>query len=365
MRLMQHLAILLTLFVPLAACGTGDKVEADYRYLADLVADSPNLPEIPNHIFDLITDTPQDLEKELVVLPDGKVLEIAEDIQPDEATPVEEVADDGSCKPQCTFEDDSPKECGPDGCGSICGFCEYGFSCVDHVCKEYCEPQCTTPGGGAKQCGPDGCYGTCPPGCEGDFSCGDDGLCYPDCDHDAKCEGKQCGPDGCGGTCGSCGIGELCNEETGLCYPHPCGNIPDKGKCTEDNVLMECINNELVETSCPGLGDDFYCKWDGPTQKFVCSEGCVPNCKFPDETPKECGYDGCYGVCGNCTEGWPCEAGACYPAAGASCGWITQSGICMEKLLWFCNGGKLYIDDCEANGMNCGFDTGTGKYKCK
>ncbi len=363
-RTMFHLALAF-IWLPMASCSSGKKGEPDYQYLADLVADAPTLPEVPNHVFDLVTDLPPDTVKEVVVLPDGKIVEVAEEDVADLQIEPPDIQGDQGCLPQCTFEDGMVKECGPDGCGSICGFCEYGYSCVEGACKEYCEPQCMTPGGQKKQCGPDGCYGTCPPGCEADFACGEDGLCYPDCDHDAHCEGKQCGPDSCGGTCGSCGIGELCDEATGQCNPHPCGDIPEKGKCTQDNVLKQCVDNELIETSCPSLGDDYYCKWDGPSQAFVCAQGCVPNCTFPDDTPKECGYDGCYGVCGNCTEGWPCEAGACYPAAGAACGWVATSGTCMENQLWFCNGGKLYVDDCPANGMNCGFDTGTGKFKCK
>jgi hypothetical protein len=354
------LPLLLSLaLLPALQCGSGKKVEPDFQYLTDLMEDQPNLPEVPNHVFDLVQDAPADT---ITILPDGKVVEVDEEVVEviDVVLPDDKGGDDGSCKPQCTLEDGSPKECGPDQCGSICGYCGYDEICVEGICKEYCEPKCA-----GKTCGPDGCYGTCPPGCDEDEVCGEDQLCYPFCDHDKNCEGKQCGPDGCGGSCGQCGLGLICNAETAQCDPHPCGDIPAKGKCTDDNVLLECIDDQPVETACQSLGEDYYCKWDGPNQKFVCAQGCVPTCVFPDGTPKECGYDGCYGVCGNCTDGWTCEAGSCYPVAGAACGWITTKGNCIENQLWFCNGGKLYVDDCPANGMTCGFDINTGTFKCK
>ena len=354
--------IIMTLAVSWAvACSSGDTVEADFKYLTDYYQDNQQYnPDIPTHVFDQVADLPSDFVSEFTKTVDGEVMQ-----DPDLGTEVDIAPDlfqsDGKCIPQCEFADGTEEQCGPDGCDSICGYCDYGYQCIEGLCEEYCPPQCE-----GKQCGPDGCYGECPPGCEPGFICGEDGLCYPFCDHDANCEGKQCGPDGCDGSCGACGIGSLCNEESGQCEPHPCGDIPEgKGKCTDDNILMECINNEIVETPCQSLGEDFYCKWDGPNQKFVCSEGCVPICLFPDGTPKECGDDGCYGVCGNCSEGWACEAGFCYPQEGAECGWIPEAGYCEENKLWFCNNDILYLDDCGANGMNCSFDTNDGKFKCK
>ncbi len=225
-----------------------------------------------------------------------------------------------ACIPDC-----DGKECSDDGCGGECGICEYGFSCVEHECKEYCEPQCTTPGGSA----------------------------------------KQCGPDGCGGSCGECGEGQVCIQDTGTCGASPCGNVTETGECVTNKLLQKCVNNELVETSCTTLGESYYCNWNGPSQQYVCSEGCSPKCQFPDGTPKKCGDDGCGGICGNCPAGWPCESGTCNPQEGADCGWITQSGACIDNQLWFCNVGQLYVDDCPGKDLNCGFDTGTGKFKCK
>ena len=270
--------------------------------------------------------------------------------------PLDEVCFEGACcEPNC-----GGKECGSDGCGSICGYCDYGYQCVLGICEVLCIPQCE-----GKQCGYDGCYGECPPGCQEGFHCGDDGLCYWDCDVIANCEGKECGPDGCGGSCGDCGIAKICNEQTGLCEDDPCGDIDkETGACTGDNVLVECLDGVLVETPCQSFGEDYYCNWDGPSQKFVCSEGCVPQCTWDDGTPKQCGYDGCYGECGTCPLGWTCEAGTCFPVELADCGWITDKGECIENKLWFCSDDILYVDDCDELNKTCQFDMTFMAYKC-
>ena len=265
------------------------------------------------------------------------------------------------CVPECLFADGTPKECGPNGCGSICGYCPYGYQCDDGLCEAYCVPLCE-----GKQCGFDGCYGECPPGCEEGFVCGEDQLCYPFCDPDENCEGKECGPDGCGGTCGECGPGAICDEGTGLCVPNECGDVPeDQGKCVDGNVLLECVDGVIVETDCQDIDESYYCQWLPVLQKFTCVEGCVPQCTWEDGTPKECGYDGCFGTCGACPVGWTCVAGECYPEQEAECAWITEIGTCLWNELWYCIGGELSVEDCEGMGLACQFDGTAGKYKCQ
>jgi len=336
--------------------------------------DLPDPPEVPEFVFDLVTDAGADIpgdgaystDVDVFVPPDADVPDVPNE-EEDEGPKPEEVKPDG-CVPQCTFKEGeneevpagTPKECGEDGCGSICGYCSYEEMCVKALCEEICIPKCE-----GKQCGSDGCYGTCPPGCDDNFVCGEDQLCYPFCDNEAKCAGKQCGPDGCGGSCGYCGLGFICDEDKGLCEEDPCGAVePGVGKCLDTNVLVECIDGKLKETECAGVGEDYFCKWDAPNQKFVCAQGCEPSCKWDDGTPKECGYDGCYGVCGTCPQGWECKAGMCYPLPGGECGWITPSGECIENKLWFCSNNILYVDDCPALGKNCKFDSNVQKNKC-
>ena len=378
--------VVLSVALGLTACGSdGKSVGLDTSgQFEDSVVDYKAPPDVPNHVFELVDswDTLEDI-------PDGTSVDVPDDadipeqdlgdaeIPPDVA---KDLGPDG-CVPQCTNFDGTEKNCGPDGCGSICGYCGYGQQCVeceegescefgsgdnvmilspgDAACLETCIPQCA-----GKQCGFDGCYGSCPPGCDAGYVCGEDDKCYPDCDHDANCDGKSCGSDGCGGVCGICGMGLLCSD-AGQCIPHPCGDVsPSTGKC-DGNTLLECIDLELQETPCINLGPDFHCKWDAPSQTYACAEGCVPQCELDGGGLKECGSDGCGSLCGECPSGWACENYACQPVAGGGCGWITATGECMDNTLWFCTSGILYKEVCSDTSTNCMFDQSVMKYRCK
>lgn len=102
----------------------------------------------------------------------------------------------------------SGRECGPDGCGGVCGLgCMNGESCVSGQCETACVAQCA-----GRQCGPDGCSGTCGT-CAGGASC-EAGACVSACT--PACDGKVCGDDGCGASCGTCESGATC-DASGLC----------------------------------------------------------------------------------------------------------------------------------------------------
>ncbi len=112
------------------------------------------------------------------------------------------------CQPDCV-----KKECGPNGCGGLCGNCvEPDYCNDDGLCVDVCIPECD-----GMECGPDGC-GTFCGICPGGYSCSDAGQCIP-CFPD--CGGKECGPDGCGSSCGLCPEGLGCDSTAGQCVP-PC-----------------------------------------------------------------------------------------------------------------------------------------------
>jgi uncharacterized protein (TIGR03382 family) len=239
------------------------------------------------------------------------------------------------CQTQC-----SGKNCGPDGCGGVCGTCENGESCVKGQCKVYggfgwpclgdfecdsgycvqgpdttvctqecsdascpagwtceavdvdgasvklcqsdCLPDCTD-----NECGDNGCgfaCGTCPKGYLCEDSVCVEAPCTP------QCTGKECGKDGCGGMCGECDEGYECKG--GLCHELPCD--------------VDCAGLECGPSNCPG-------KSCGECDEgLVCVEGlcqeppCVPQCD-----KKECGPDGCEGTCGQCVDGYECVEGIC------------------------------------------------------
>ena len=115
------------------------------------------------------------------------------------------------------------KECGDvDGCD--CGTCSDGDSCTDEfVCA--CAPVC-----GDKECGEDGCGGIC-------------GFCdYGTCENGtcnctANCAGKECGSDGCGGSCGDCG-NEVC-AWNGQCYASCTPGVVEFSETVQKLVTMQ------------------------------------------------------------------------------------------------------------------------------
>jgi len=84
----------------------------------------------------------------------------ADDSTGDAVDQADAAFDGDVCVLQC--ED---KECGPDGCGDLCGFCPENYPvCSFGKCKK-CKPDC-----GISQCGPDGCGGSCGT-CPAKFNC--------------------------------------------------------------------------------------------------------------------------------------------------------------------------------------------------
>lgn len=277
--------------------------------------------------------------------------------EPDETT-----YDEGPCIPNC-----EGKVCGPDGCGGICGYCQYGKVCKDGQCIDICIPDCIEKG---KLCGPDGCGGECPPGCQAGFECRDDFRCHPvECVPD--CTGRVCGygaNGGCGNPkeCGECAPGQSCTD-AGQCVEGPCMGIDPKiGKCLDAFTVAYCSKvggqDVLITLDCKQYPDK-VCGWDVWEGKYACIDKppCVPKCTLDDGTKKECGDDGCGGQCGTCPLGWGCPGFKCRPVPGASCGWITETGTCWyDNWLYYCTGpvntGKIAAENCTELGKVCAYD---------
>jgi hypothetical protein len=298
--------------------------------------------------------------------------------------PVKEEVADGVCVPDCFG-----KDCGPDGCGSYCGYCPYGYVCDIHqacvvICttaKEYCA---------ARACGPDNCDppGTCPPGCESGYSCNEKdgscvlGPCVPDCGT------RECGDDGCDLTnkeaCGKCAAGYTCTE-AGLCGKSACYGIDvDKGTCV-GKKLVKCVNkgepNEIAITiDCSQKtgsdGKPQVCGYDPwlPGNNCIDQPPCVPTCNPKTEDLYPCGNGGCVDkpdACGICPYGWGCPGNYCRPVPGATCGYIPEAGYCWtDNTLYWCNGnpysgGTVSMQDCNATGKTCAWNDTTKQYECR
>ncbi|MCA9539660.1 MAG: chitobiase/beta-hexosaminidase C-terminal domain-containing protein, partial [Myxococcales bacterium] len=282
-----------------------------------------------------------------------------------------------ACTPQCT-----DRACGPDGCGDVCGACAEGevctgrgqcdavpASCGDAACGEgeSCE-NCPADCGAC--CGDAACVAdhgencaTCPAdcGCGAGESCEVDHCveaCVPDC------AGRECGDDGCDGDCGQCQGGDLCNDAgqctappaqcgDGACdanedcstCPADCGQCCGNGRCGAGENCATC----LADCACPG-GQE--CN----AERRVCEAVCVPACGG-----RECGDDGCNGVCGRCGAGSECGANGrcreiCVPQCnGRTCGPDGCDGVCGECAAGeLCSPAGRCLDvgegcDCQAN----------------
>ena len=132
-----------------------------------------------------------------------------------------------------------------------------------------------------------------------DTPVGKDIPCMPDCTD------KECGADGCGGVCGVCRGGD--------CVEWMCEYSTPPPECDEDDY--KCEGEKIVWCE---LDEDGVMAWSDPAacpggKSCVEGQGCV--C-LPVCAGKECGDDGCGGVCGQCLFDAQCVAGACSDGTG-------------------------------------------------
>jgi len=99
---------------------------------------------------------------------------------------------------------------------------------------------------------------------------------------------------------------------------------------------------------------------------------CKPEC-----TDKECGDDGCGGVCGTCDDGYACVAAGCVDFAeleckgsdGPSaddCSAFPGDAACCDSTgrVWFCLLDAAYCLDCAAVNPHCGWNGENSDYDC-
>ena len=231
-----------------------------------------------------------------------------------------------SCQPKC-----SGKECGPDGCGSVCGQCPSAAPLcgTDGQCKVDCQPSCS-----GKECGPDGCGSVCGQCPSAAPICGSDGQCKADCQ--PKCAGKTCGPDGCGNQCGTCAAGQQCESGTCAKRPPTCSGPSCSGDTCNDGVYVKCsADSNGCLTPSPGVACPSGQVCDILTDK------CGP-CTFNFE----------------CGDAQVCQTGACVNATGLTYRFTFVSAKVPEKdengYAWDGGGGLPDVQACLY--LNCGDD---------
>jgi hypothetical protein len=224
------------------------------------------------------------------------------------------------CQPIC-----GGKQCGADGCGGECGTCPNGADCCSGKCDG-------APCSVANQWGE--CFGlaTCGPGeivicdanvpaqeecdgvdnnCDGDSDEEDATGCtvfYADLDgddfgnsNDSKCLCVD-GGDYTASAPGDCdesdegvfpGAEELCNGEDDNCNVQADEDWPELGGACDGGDVDSCANGA----------------WDCSANQLTTE--CVGDAPDPACAGKECGDDGCGGMCGTCSGQAICVAGLC------------------------------------------------------
>jgi hypothetical protein len=159
--------------------------------------------------------------------------------------------------------------------------CDPGVGCINTLNTAPCDDGdlCTT----GDQCQLGECAGT------GNLICDDGNICTDD----------SCGPQmGCQFVTNGAGCddGNMCTEQdacqAGWCSPGPATDCTDGNDCTADTCapLIGCAHANLENgTACIDEGINKTCI-DGECL-------CTPDCDG-----KECGDDGCGGVCGSCSD---------------------------------------------------------------
>ncbi len=191
-----------------------------------------------------------------------------------------------ACVPSCGID------CGPDGCGGVCGVCDDGDPCTNDVCTA--NGCVSSPGTGCCQVNED-CPGTS--GCDVAFC--DGGKCRTvqiagccaedaDCPSAGPCEHVSC----VAGECalptpleGCCAVDSDCEDDRG---------------CTEDRCIAGRCEHAFVAPCCLTVAD---CPDASPCELRTCVAGTCGSVDLPF----------CCSDAGDCEDGKPCTVDLCGP----------------------------------------------------
>lgn len=214
------------------------------------------------------------------------------------------------CDPSC-----EGRECGVDGCGTLCGVCEVGQACEDGKCfpvNAACFPRLEP---GCPDCPCEGLVCKIDPECcaeKWDLACAqecdvkDPGLSCPECASvlPAGCAIRECGVEPCGVFCGGCEKGGTCVN--GTCLP---GIPPDMGRgCGSDPECASGLcapvgrNGEMVCTAGCGVGVACPSGWTCEGGRCRVKPDCLGAC-----LGRQCGVDECGSPCGSCPPDKVCD----------------------------------------------------------
>ena len=221
---------------------------------------------------------------------------------------------------------DDDLDCTVDGCTPDTGFCfvtpDDGLCDDENVCtQDSCDPE---------------------KGCEFDptelnaTACDDGNVCTEntfcdagdclgdpvDCDDENPCTEDLCeDPGGCihPPQAGACDDGDPCTLEDS-CDGGACVSGLATLDCDDANVCTDDVCTPMVGCEHSDITDEIPC---GAELHCISGE-CVPTC-IPSCVDKDCGDDGCGGICGYCPAGEGCVAGSCDPLTDED---LDHDGVC-------------------------------------
>jgi formylglycine-generating enzyme len=248
------------------------------------------------------------------------------------------------CAPAC-----AARQCGADGCGSVCGECSDWTECTENgLCVSVsCGTSLDCPGDAV--CHPDSdlcvqCVASAD--CPGLELCGPDHECHSpgnpcDSDKDCKSEGMVCDFDA--GHCVECLNASACSQEEyckdGYCLPDIC--IAGEAVCNEDTVVV-CLDDGSDWTAVQVCESSNACR-QGECIESPCSAE-QPWC-LDAQTLAECTEDGSRSVEVPCPDEHFCMDGQCLPW---NC--TPNADFCLEGAVAQCDDtGDSYavVDPCD------------------
>ena len=149
------------------------------------------------------------------------------------------------------------------------------------------------------------------------------------------CAEKECGADGCGGSCGECDDSLFCTDD--WCDEGVCTYQVHDGFCMIGAQCLSAGSTFADELCIACIPETSRHDWSTLSNGTPCGDGGKCNsgkCCMPDCTGKECGWDGCTGLCGPCQLQWcvtpKCVAGICQ-ADGYEPGTCFIDGKCRQE----------------------------------
>jgi len=182
----------------------------------------------------------------------------------------------------------------------------------------------------------------------------EDGFAMPKTDVQAcepACEGLECGDDGCGGVCGMCNDMQPCTVDS--CVEGKCQNELDDIWCLIDGVCYSPNQPNPADPCQLCIPSKTPGAWTAADEGAECGPGsrchnnqCCNAAKNCSQEAKECGDDGCGGICGDCDDGIECTEDTC-EVADWTCASALMADYCLMNFVCYADGTLNPANPCQ------------------